>query len=230
MQAHFYEKTASTQILAKKYLQTRTTKPAFFASKMQTQGYGKRDRVFYSPKGGLYLSVALPNFELDLNKIGLITINAGLSVLKVLRAEFNLDKLKLKWVNDLYLDHKKVAGILCEKVDCGLVVGIGINLKTTFDQELGQKAASLNVKDYDFCKLSTKLAQALKTAIENPNSNLVSEFVSHSYLANRQVTLKIGKEKITGQVLGINEQGELMLASNGRVQTFNSGEVIKVEF
>lgn len=97
----------------------------------QTGGRGTNSRSFFSPgKTGIYMSVilreAVPDRLLD------ITPMAAVAVSRVLDRMFGV-RTKIKWVNDIYLNGKKVCGILTQAQSAGskvdfIVVGIGINL------------------------------------------------------------------------------------------------------
>ena len=97
----------------------------------QTGGKGTNGRSFFSPgKTGIYMSVILRNVKQD--RLLDVTPMAAVAVSRTLDKIFGV-KTRIKWVNDVYLDGKKVCGILTKaqskngKTDF-IVVGIGINL------------------------------------------------------------------------------------------------------
>ena len=171
MQIYEYRKVTSTQDLAKKYLEEKNNKTAAFIAQEQTAGYGKRGRSFYSPaKTGIYLSIALPNFKIDLNYAGLLTLAIGISVVPVLKKQFPANDFQLKWVNDIYLNDRKIAGILTEKTKFGLIVGIGINITTTsFPSSISDHVGNITQSDVDNNQISRKLVKAI---IQAPDSYL----------------------------------------------------------
>ena len=98
----------------------------------QTAGRGRLGRSFYSPKDGLYMSVIIrPDF--DISRSGLITVAAAAAASRAID-EICGCRTEIKWVNDIYLNDRKISGILTEaatdfesgKID-SLIVGIGIN-------------------------------------------------------------------------------------------------------
>ena len=75
MRKYFYQTVNSTQNIAKEYLKKGNLDIAYFTANEQTAGYGKRNRYFYSPaKQGIYLSVALPGFNVINKNIDLLIL------------------------------------------------------------------------------------------------------------------------------------------------------------
>jgi BirA family biotin operon repressor/biotin-[acetyl-CoA-carboxylase] ligase len=99
----------------------------------QTQGRGRHDRVWYSPKGGLYLSLAIKPV-LGVESTPLLGLLCACAVAEALRL-IGVDRAYLKWPNDILIHEHKVAGILSEMVSFGpddhrVILGIGINQNT----------------------------------------------------------------------------------------------------
>ena len=117
-------------------------------ARRQSSGRGRFDRSFSSPEGGLYYSQLKRSFPGgdDLVKITqLVAVAVRRAIIESTGAE-----PQIKWINDLYLQGKKICGILCESVSIGpenhIIVGIGINVNTSpedFPKELQDKAGSL---------------------------------------------------------------------------------------
>ncbi len=111
----------------------------------QTAGKGRLGRSFFS-EGGLYMSVLLPYRE---ETFRLLTHAAAVAVAEAI-TELTGTQALIKWVNDVYVDGKKVCGILSESVDVGArrpIVGIGVNLNTPqqgFPAEIAGIAACVN--------------------------------------------------------------------------------------
>ena len=94
----------------------------------QEGGYGRKGNAWYSPEGGLYFSVILPKSNID--DLQTMTILAAFSVAKTIKEQFGAEPF-VKLPNDVYLNGKKICGILTENVIAGdiksSVIGIGIN-------------------------------------------------------------------------------------------------------
>lgn len=122
----------------------------------QESGHGRKGSVWYSPKGGLYFSVILPPSYID--NLQTLTIMAASSVAQILKDSFGIEPF-IKLPNDIYLDGKKVCGIMTENVisppigevrpqDGGIVkcsvMGIGLNTNIVdFPKELAGNITSL---------------------------------------------------------------------------------------
>ena len=124
-----------------------------FTADYQTAGRGRLDHKWLSPEGvNLMMSVVLSVEGLAPEQVATLPLVAGLAVAKALRGLVREGKdlrhktggLKLKWPNDVLLDDKKIAGILCERHGGNVIVGIGVNVgQTEFDKEIADRATSL---------------------------------------------------------------------------------------
>jgi len=147
-----YGKVFSTQLLAKKIKNPRTW--LVLLAKEQVAGYGRKGAVWFSPKGGLYFSIILPKSKIE--DLQTLTILAAFIVAKVVKENFNLEPL-IKLPNDIFVNGKKIAGILTENVvrptfgeypDVKLsVMGIGLNTNIKkFPKDLENIATSLKIE------------------------------------------------------------------------------------
>lgn len=148
-----YEETDSTNTRTKLFAAEDTLRsPALFIAKRQTAGRGRLGRSFLSPEGGLYLSY-LSYPDLAPEEAIKLTVYAAVCVSETIE-EMTGEKPGIKWVNDIYLNGKKLAGILTEgafasdgKSFLYSVTGIGINLsKTDFPPELEDIATDLETE------------------------------------------------------------------------------------
>lgn len=227
-----YEQVKSTQDLAKKYLENKNEiQNAVFVAESQTNGYGKLNRSFYSPaKTGIYFSIAIPNFQLNQEKAGLLTPFVAIKMVHCLCHFFPQQAFQIKWVNDIYLNSRKVAGILTETHQNGLVIGIGININTTvFPKEITQKAGSIVHDSYDRAALTQSLIQSVVEAVQQyDQADFLNEYRSLSCVLNKRVQVKVGKRLVEGKTIAIDHAGRLVVESNGKALTFASGEISKV--
>lgn len=140
-----YNKVTSTNEIAKKIKPPPWT---VILAKEQTSGYGKEKRFWFSPEGGLYFTVVLPKLEIE--DLNFLTILIAYSVAKVIKEKLNLEPF-IKLPNDIYLNQKKVAGILIENVIGKKVLfsiaGIGINTNIDkFPENLQNIATSIKIE------------------------------------------------------------------------------------
>ena len=238
-----FDEVTSTQELAKQYLSSHEVKqPLIFVANNQTEGHGRRGRNFYSPSDtGLYFSLILPNPSHDILKIGLLTTSTAVAVVKVLEQFYKDKNFQLKWVNDIYLGTYKVGGIITEAAldlessSAGnFIMGIGLNLSTKdFPADLSEKAQGINPEfKIDRNQLLAEMAKEVINNFANyRKSDLIDEYRKRSLLFGKNVTLKLGTKAVNGKVEGISDDGSLILkAKSGELQTFKSGEVVKVDW
>ncbi len=231
MRKYFYQTVNSTQNIAKEYLKKGNLDIAYFTANEQTAGYGKRNRYFYSPaKQGIYLSVALPGFNVINKNIDLLTPALSTAVVQKLQDTYPNYHFSLKWVNDIYLNNKKIAGILTEQVSNGVVIGIGINLNNkTFPNNLMSKAGSINDPYFHQKNLVPSIVKAILYAINTYQTGLfLNKYKQLSSIINKMVTIRLGTKEIYGNVIDIDQLGHLVLEYEGKVVHLNSGEVIKI--
>ncbi len=190
----------------------------------QSAGRGRLGRTFYSPGTGLYLSVLLkPKGSAE--DIVKITSAAGVIVAKNLGG-------KIKWVNDIIIDEKKVCGILCESVGEYVIVGIGINLvepEGGFPEDIRNIAGAVYEKcdDLKRYKLAMKIVREVgKLSEPKYIKKAMKKYKKLSCVLNRIVTVSRGNEEYRALVLDINEDGHLIVEKeDGTKCILQTGEI-----
>lgn len=201
----------------------------------QTNGRGRNNRSFYSPSGkGVYMSILLtPNLSVT-DGVKITTFVA----VKVANAVEKVSGLKvgIKWVNDLFINGKKVSGILTESgVDFKnrklsyAVCGIGINCYgLDFPSEISSIATSLEKEGakVDRNLLIVEILNGLND-IEREilSGNYLREYKNRCIVLNKRVTVVSGQESYTATAVDITESGALIVNKNGELITVNSGDV-----
>ena len=234
-----YKTTDSTNTQAKLVAENGQYKNAVFIASEQTAGRGRLGRSFISEGGkGLYLSILLGGpLEPDL-AVSLTTYMAVIASRCI--ESLTATEPKIKWVNDIYLGGKKVAGILTEgKADESAealefaVVGIGINLlKQEFDENVKTIATTLEDKCGKKVDVNTLAAMIVKEFFENLPSlltgskEIAKEYRSRSFLIGERVTVIKPTESYTALVTDITEKCELVLElTDGNTEILSTGEV-----
>jgi BirA family biotin operon repressor/biotin-[acetyl-CoA-carboxylase] ligase len=139
----------STNTKAKELAQEGASPWTVVVAEEQTNGYGKEQRGWFSPKGGLYFSVILPQSNID--DLQTLTILAAFATAKTIMEEFSLQTF-IKLPNDVWVNNKKIAGILTENIISGekikySVMGIGLDTNIdSFPEELANIATSLKIE------------------------------------------------------------------------------------
>ena len=208
----------------------------------QTAGHGRLGRTFYSPaQTGVYFSIVIPNQPIkQIAKAGLLTTSVAVVLAEELEKLIPEVKLQVKWVNDLYLNQRKVAGILTEAVldidnphRGSIIVGICINLSTAdFPDGIDDQVASLKAADFDRNRfLANFLSRFEQLNATYGDGRYLPAYRQRQLLLGRQVSLACGSEQVTGLVQGIDDQGALVLKlADQSLRTFDSGDVTKVSW
>ncbi|MDD3619391.1 MAG: biotin--[acetyl-CoA-carboxylase] ligase [Desulfobulbaceae bacterium] len=147
-----YGRVRSTNVIALELAGRNEKDTTVILADQQTAGSGRRGRQFFSPPGGLYMSIILRP-TLAPERLPLITLAAGVACARALEEQTGL-RIRLKWPNDLYLGERKLGGILTEAAPYSpargaipfVVVGIGVNVNTraeSFPEELRNHLVSL---------------------------------------------------------------------------------------
>lgn len=201
----------------------------------QTMGRGRLGRSFESPaQSGIYMSLLLP-IE-DSGSLLLITSAAAVAVCRAVKSVCDIDSL-IKWVNDIFVNGKKVCGILAEAVSgcdgkLNVVLGIGINVatdKSRFTDNVRNVAGAL----YD--KLPDNVTRnSLAASVVNEFMDIFVHITDRQYLNDyRQFSMVIGKniryragdEWHTGKAVDIDDNGGLVVVTSDETVTLNTGEI-----
>lgn len=221
----------STNNEAKRQALAGYSAPMLFVADSQTAGRGRMGRSFYSPNStGLYMSYL---YKPQGSIADAVTVTAAASV-AVVRAIEELSDLKplIKWVNDIYLDGKKVAGILTESVTdrqgvASVIVGIGINIDTDFfPEDIKSVAGSLGV-GLSRDTLAKTVVTHLKSLVEGLSERLfLEDYINHSLVLGREVVYIIQGVEYTAKAVGIDENAGLVVEdNNGNRTTLSTGEI-----
>lgn len=194
----------------------------------QTAGRGRLGKNWYSPDGGLWMSVILRPPEMSLmSVIGGIAICEALSCYGVLAV--------IKWPNDILLNEKKIAGILTEIIDDSVILGIGINLNIrTFPEELQGIASSVFLetkkhfgKEMIYQTLCTELDYCYMLLRNQEIPHILMKWRNYTTMLGRDVIIELPDNKMmTGRVLDISNDGSLIMRlPTGKVERILAGEV-----
>lgn len=203
----------------------------------QQAGRGRRGRQWFSPFGtNLYLSMYWRLEQGPAAAIGLSLV-IGIVIAEVLQ-RLGAHDVRVKWPNDLYLNDKKLAGILVELTGktgdaAQIVMGVGINLamKSVVSEVVNQgwinlQQVGLNI---DRNQLAVSLIKELRQALIHFEREGLTPFLSRWKLLdnyiNRPVKLIIGEREVLGIARGINEQGGLLLEQEGIIKAWVGGEI-----
>lgn len=224
-----YDTLQSTNDFLKSLVDERNEGEVVVA-RTQTKGRGRQNRAFVSKDGGLYFSFLLKPTGFPINKLTAMT---AVAVKEAIREVTGKDPL-IKWVNDLYLDDRKICGILaessflCESVQYA-VLGIGINVTLPeggFSKEIEDIAGFLGEKDCRAELLSRILDRIYYYYVEG--GEFEEKYRKNSYLEGKKLVIYTQNGEIEGDFCQIDENLRLVVNTKKGVQKFHSGEVGKV--
>lgn len=203
----------------------------------QTRGRGRLGRSFYSPKSSgvcVYMSIVLrPN--LAMTDAVLITTAASVAVSRAVE-EVSDQMPGIKWVNDVFVNEKKICGILTEAVsgfksgvvEC-VVVGIGINVTDPgFPDELKQVAGSLSGQCRDFSRnhLAALVANHLfELSAALPDRSFLDEYRKRSILLGKPIRFLENNVWYDAVAVDVDNSGGLVIETATGRRTLTSGEV-----
>lgn len=226
----FHEKsTFSTNDLAKEYEKTFGT-DAVFVADTQTGGRGRCGHTFLSPEGGLYASYLFhPTSPAERMHV---TAAAAVAVAEALR-EMGVAP-SIKWVNDVYIGGKKVAGILSEgAIENGkyryAVVGIGINLADGCEKAgIADIATSVEAESGRIPDKTALLGRVLSRFLEAlaDDEKTMRLYRENCFVIGKDVEVRDGELAYPAYVKDMTQNGELLLKlPNGEEKTLCAGEV-----
>ncbi len=225
------EHLPSTNTAARALARAGAAEGAVVVARSQSAGRGRRGRSFFSPDGGVYMSVILrPCATMT---AGDITACAAVAVARAIE-RLCAAEVGIKWVNDLFINDRKVCGILTEG-ECAAdgtlayaILGIGVNVApTVFPDDV--PATSLANEGYPVDRAALIAAvleewEALYTAYDP--AAILAESRRRSVILGREVTVHQGTSVYPATALDITAHGHLTVrTATGEVIILSSGEV-----
>ena len=234
-----FDKVDSTNNIAKNMALNDAKEGTLVIANEQSAGRGRLGRTFLSKRGGIYFSIVLRPQSNACNTL-FITVAAAVAAARAIESVSGKG-CDIKWVNDIYINNKKVCGILSEggfdanaKLDY-CILGVGVNLfapKEKFPQ-------NLPLADSVFDKKSKILFKKLKKeqlVIEFHNNffefynkleqkEFIKEYQSRSLLTGKQITYTQNGKNHNGTVIGIDDDARLIVDMGGKTQVLSHGEI-----
>ena len=206
----------------------------------QTAGRGRRDNRWIAPRGKDLMFSLLLKPAAAMEKWPRITTLAALAICKAIEAELPLQP-RIKWPNDVYLNDRKVSGLLAETVSTPdgihLVLGIGLNVNTlNFPSELSatsllKQLQPASLFEIDRNALGHRLLTVLHTefqCLKDDFSAAIAEVRKRSWLIGRQIRARAPQGEVFGRVLDLNEEGQLILEfPDGSTHTLTSADEVR---
>lgn len=203
----------------------------------QTEGKGRMNRQWYSAQEmNLTFSILILDAKLLGNKINILNLTIALAVAMSIENLFQL-RTELKWPNDVMIANKKVAGILLESVSSGskierLVIGIGLNVnqvsfqgKFNFEPTSLKKELRQNIeREKLLAEILNNFEELLETFVTKPKF-ILDEWRSRCRIIGQRITIAENDKTRHGIFEDINDEGFLILKSDGILETIHFGDV-----
>lgn len=230
------EETDSTNRVTKELAWQDEPEGTLVVANVQSAGRGRLGRSFYSPAGsGIYASLILrPN--LAATQALRITSCAAVAVARAIETVTALSP-QIKWVNDVYINGRKVCGILTEAAFSGqgeqmqhAILGIGVNVrKMQFPNELSSIATSLENETKESVSRSRLLAEIcneFSVFYENiEKGTFLEESKRRSFVLGKQITVHTPDGTYEAKAVDLNEEGHLIVEKNGIRECLYTGEI-----
>ncbi len=197
----------------------------------QSAGRGRQGKSFFSPKlNGIYFTVVLKPYAALQNAVTATTA-AAVAVCRAIEALTD-KRPKIKWVNDVYLDGKKICGILTEAITSfeenvaeSVIVGIGVNITPTDAPQEIENIGFLNT-DVDKNQLIAKITNELVKIACSDYKNFIDYYRSHSLVLGQKIKYIHNGRVVPAVAAAIDETGGLeVVLENGEHRILRSGEI-----
>lgn len=233
------DKVTSTNLLVKEMAKEGKPEGLVLIANEQTNGRGRFQRNFYSPnESGIYMSILLRPTFLAVEKSIQITTIASVCMCEAIERNCDVTP-SIKWVNDIFVNNKKVCGILTEgtlNLETGLlesvVLGVGLNVyapQNDFPEELSNIAGSLLTQKKSDIKnkiISDFINLFFEYYLNFESYNLIDKYRDYSFILNKKITVIKGDTKIDAIALNIDDNYHLVVKYDDEtIEALSSGEV-----
>lgn len=206
----------------------------FISADYQSAGHGRNNRNWKSENGtNLLFSLLILDKEL-ISLFKSISLISAYSIIEILK-EYGINNCFIKWPNDVYVNDKKICGILLEAVtknemEC-LIIGIGLNVnQKVFEGEYLRLPTSIYKelnKEIDLNELKLKVFNNLEKNLFKLKEgyDFYSEIIGYDYLKDREVYAVLNNEEKKIKVVGINPDYSLKIKDGDTILDIDSGEI-----
>ncbi|MEP6485264.1 MAG: biotin--[acetyl-CoA-carboxylase] ligase [Rudaea sp.] len=206
-------------------------------AEIQSDGRGRRGRRWQSPLGGNVYFSLLRRFPSGMASLAGLSIVAGIALVHALH-DCGIDRVGLKWPNDVLVDDRKLAGILVELGGeflgpCFAVIGIGINVRLPNEIDIDQPYVDIASLAGDrppgrnrlIGRLIQRLAESTDEFVAHGFAAFEQRFAEHDLLAQRRVLVHAAGAVLEGVADGVDARGALRVRHGERVAVYDSAEV-----
>jgi BirA family biotin operon repressor/biotin-[acetyl-CoA-carboxylase] ligase len=209
--------------------------PLLIIADQQTAGRGRGTNRWWTGPGSLAISLVLDASEYGLDRAasGLVALATAVAVAETVAPRIPGERVGIHWPNDVYVEHRKLAGVLVElPTPSNSVVGLGLNTNNTLAEappELSQTAATLRDltgTDHGHTRILVGLfgrLEPLLRGIGTAPGEIARRAHRHCFQRGQTLTIETGNRSVTGYCEGIAPNGALVLETARGQQSFVSG-------
>ncbi|QYJ79003.1 bifunctional biotin--[acetyl-CoA-carboxylase] ligase/biotin operon repressor BirA [Shewanella acanthi] len=203
----------------------------------QSAGRGRRGRTWVSPYGHHLYYSQFWSFPQGMAQAMGLSLVVGCALVEVLQ-QLGVENVGLKWPNDIYLNEKKLAGILIEMSgqadsECQLIIGIGVNMSMSEEQGKGINQPWSDLSELQELPNKTDLVIALQKQLKKDIQLFEREglaafklrWQSADLFHGKAIRLLMAGNHVDGTCRGIDEQGAVLLETANGIQAFIGGEI-----
>jgi BirA family biotin operon repressor/biotin-[acetyl-CoA-carboxylase] ligase len=211
--------------------------PALVLTACQTAGRGRGKNAWFSTPGVITATWA---FAADpATPVQFVPLAAGLAVRSAAAQLAGTDKIELKWPNDVVCEGRKLAGLLCERVDDVDLIGVGFNLNIqSWEAPAGLKSRITSIlriteKMTDPTEAILLITRCLQKTLDrrnhHPLGSLLAEYRKYDGLQGKKVVLQLpNNEEARGICRGIDDHGRLKVEENGSIRAITTAHVMEI--
>ncbi len=223
----------STNTMLKTMAQNGAPHGTVLLSNAQSAGRGRLGRNFFSPQGGIYFSVLIKKQgPIDPSAITPAAAVATATAIESISGA----SAQIKWVNDIFVNQKKICGILTEgDITAGwAVVGVGINLAppvSGFPDHLPQAGALFDClpESKIACRLAARAINRVAVFCTTPPGDLVEQYRRRCMTVGSKVSFEINGRSLCGMAQSIDDRFSLVVqADDGQIHTLQTGEAVMI--
>jgi BirA family biotin operon repressor/biotin-[acetyl-CoA-carboxylase] ligase len=237
-QAEVHQELGSTNDRALRLAAESRSIPRLIAALRQTAGRGRGANRWWGGEGALLFSLILDVPPVAPDQVPQLSLCFGAAVCHAVCEFLPGADVRLKWPNDVFLNGRKVCGILIEtppRCSDRLVVGIGLNVNNSTDsapQELRSRATSLRdwaAVEFSLTDVLVHVLKRIENALDefrhNDRTAAAQRWRTLCLLTGRCITVRCGAQATTGTCLGIEDDGALLLQTLAGPQRYYGGTV-----
>ena len=205
----------------------------FVSADYQLCGKGRYERNWISEKGKNLLFSLLIKDEQLLNSFNVLSLVSAVSICQYLEQTLKIKNVSIKWPNDVFVNNKKICGILLEgQIPHYVVIGIGLNVnQRNFVGEFNNSPTSISIElghDIDIYQLKNDLFKMILEKVSkllDKKVEFFNYFANHNYLINKDVSFEKDGITIAGKVIEIDKDFQIQIKTEHGVEKLSSGEI-----